>query len=106
MKFLSEWLQHWHERDSRISKEVVDCVMGDMEDNDYICSESDSDSENKHEKAGPKNVLLVTGPIGVRAKNTCYKVHYLSMIIVSHFLWSPRGAILFNLYTCFFKVLI
>lgn len=64
VKFLSEWLQHWHERDSRISKEVVDCVMGDMEDNNYLCSESDSDSENKHEKAGPKNVLLVTGPIG------------------------------------------
>ena len=64
---MTEWLQQWRERKFQINKDI-DCDTGDMNDNDYICSESDSGAENKHEEAGLKNVLLVTGPVGVSTK--------------------------------------
>lgn len=68
MKFLSGWLQNWRERDFQFSKDLIDCDTSDMQDNDYICSESDSDCEEDR----LKNVLLVTGPVGVTTKTAPY----------------------------------
>ncbi|PON46995.1 Checkpoint protein [Parasponia andersonii] len=67
VKFLSGWLKDWRERGFQISKELIGCDTSDMQDNDYVRSESDSDSESKCEEDRLKNVLLVTGPIGVNA---------------------------------------
>lgn len=64
VKLLSEWLQHWHGRDPQISQDL-DRGISDVQSDDYICSESDSDADNKDKKDGFKNVLLVTGPVGV-----------------------------------------
>lgn len=60
VKFISDWLQFWHEREFRVIK--------DSSGSDKCSSQGDyaieSDSENIDED-GLKNVLLVTGPVGV-----------------------------------------
>lgn len=65
MKFLNEWLQLWHVRDFQISKDHIASHSDEMHDKDYSCSENDSDSEGENKKASLKNVILVTGPVGV-----------------------------------------
>lgn len=64
VKLLSEWLHLWHEKDSQSSKKATGgdkCIMQDS-DNSFYGSDSDSDLD---EGTGLKNVLLVTGPVGV-----------------------------------------
>ena len=51
----------WHERGFQISKVRTDGDQCDMQEDDYRCS----DSEDIDEEPGLKNVLLVTGPVGV-----------------------------------------
>ncbi|XP_059631837.1 uncharacterized protein LOC132274545 isoform X2 [Cornus florida] len=63
VKFVSEWLRLWHERDYRTGK---DSTIGDkliVQNADYNCYGSDCDSEDIAEMS-LKNVLLVTGPVG------------------------------------------
>ncbi|XP_062020623.1 uncharacterized protein LOC133737007 isoform X2 [Rosa rugosa] len=57
VRFLSEWLRSWYERDLQTSED------GDRQGIDYKCTQSDSESEDD-EILKKKNVLLVTGPIG------------------------------------------
>ncbi|KAF4354531.1 hypothetical protein F8388_022253 [Cannabis sativa] len=64
VKFLSEWLQQWRERDFEICNDLIDYDTSDKLEDDYICSESDSDSGSQYEEDRLKNVLLVTGPVG------------------------------------------
>ncbi|KAM6572301.1 hypothetical protein CsatA_016381 [Cannabis sativa] len=64
VKFLSEWLQKWRERNFQIGKDLIDCDTNDRDKDDYICSENDSDSDSQYEEDRLKNVLLVTGPVG------------------------------------------
>ncbi|XP_062109523.1 uncharacterized protein LOC133820962 [Humulus lupulus] len=74
VKFLSGWLQQWRERKFQICKDHIDCDTSDREKDDYIYSESDSDSGSQYEEDRLKNVLLVTGPVGVTTKTalSCY----------------------------------
>ncbi|KAF3967452.1 hypothetical protein CMV_008550 [Castanea mollissima] len=65
VKFLSDWLHMWHERGFQISKVRTDGDQCDMQDDDYRCS----DSEDIDEETGLKNVLLVTGPVGLSASD-------------------------------------
>ncbi|XP_031281321.1 uncharacterized protein LOC116139808 isoform X1 [Pistacia vera] len=59
VKFLSDWLHLWREREFRTIKDSSGSDKCSLQD-DY---EIDSDSENIDED-GLKNVLLVTGPVG------------------------------------------
>ena len=65
VNFLSEWLRLWHERGFQSSKDLTVGENLIVQDEDYNCYQSDSDSENRDEENGLKNVLLVTGPVGV-----------------------------------------
>lgn len=65
VKFLSDWLRLWHARGSHTSKDQAVGDQCNMQDDDYYCSRNDSDSEEIDEEDRLKNVLLVTGPIGV-----------------------------------------
>lgn len=67
VNFLSEWLRLWHERGSRSSKDLSVGKNLAVRDGDYDCYQSDCDSENRDEDSSLKNVLLVTGPVGVYA---------------------------------------
>ncbi|XP_062098081.1 uncharacterized protein LOC133803953 isoform X2 [Humulus lupulus] len=64
VKFLSVWLQQWRERNFQICSDLINCDTSDGQKDDYICSESDSDSGSQCEEDKLKNVLLVTGPVG------------------------------------------
>lgn len=75
VKFLGEWLRLWHERDTQIGKNCIDSDSGGMHADDYTCSESEYDSDSEA-AADLKNVLLVTGPVGV-CKNIMYKLDVL-----------------------------
>lgn len=62
MKLISEWLHHWHKRGSLTIRGCIDdnnSIAQDV-DHDYELSDSDDNSEESL-----KNVLLVTGPVGV-----------------------------------------
>ncbi|GLT47100.1 hypothetical protein SLA2020_208190 [Shorea laevis] len=66
VKFLSDWLHLWHERDVQSIKDsskVDKCNVQD-DDDDYECCQYDSDSANINGEDSLKNVLLVTGPVG------------------------------------------
>ncbi|KAM6544442.1 hypothetical protein CsatB_008889 [Cannabis sativa] len=76
VKFLSEWLQQWRERDFEICNDLIDCDTSDRQEDDYICSESDSDSGSQYEEDRLKNVLLVTGPVGVTKKSVLSRYSY------------------------------
>ena len=65
MSFLSEWLHLWHQRDFRASNDLTVDKNLIVQDDHYTCSESDCDSNNKDQENNLKNVLLVTGPVGV-----------------------------------------
>ncbi|XAR55573.1 hypothetical protein NMG60_11035684 [Bertholletia excelsa] len=62
--FLSEWLRLWSERGFRSGKESALVKKVIVEDDDYNCCGTDSDSENSSEEIGMKNVVLITGPVG------------------------------------------
>ncbi|XP_038701724.1 uncharacterized protein LOC119998458 isoform X2 [Tripterygium wilfordii] len=63
VKFLSEWLRLWRERDHKPSKNSIGGDESDIEDTYDDWYPSDTDSGNID---GPrlKNLLLVTGPVG------------------------------------------
>lgn len=65
VKFLSEWLRLWYEKGSRNSKCSTDNDNWIMQGVDLNYSPTDSDSESTDEETSLKNVLLVTGPVGV-----------------------------------------
>ncbi|KAK6938416.1 hypothetical protein RJ641_031924 [Dillenia turbinata] len=60
VSFINEWLHQWHEGDSKIDQFLKN---GDNIMQDADCY-SNSDSESVDEETSPKNVLLVTGPVG------------------------------------------
>lgn len=62
--FLSEWLHTWRQgrQASKDSSAGDEC---DMQDTDYNSWQSDSDSEGINGSPSLKNVLLITGPVGV-----------------------------------------
>lgn len=64
VKFISEWLHIWHERDVRGFKDSSGSENCSVPDDNHDCYLDDSDSENIDEGDSLKNVLLVTGPIG------------------------------------------
>jgi hypothetical protein len=65
VKFLSDWLRLWHARSFHTRKDQAGGDQCNKQDDDYYCSHNDSDSEEIDEDDRLKNVLLVTGPIGV-----------------------------------------
>lgn len=64
---MSEWLHLWHEKDSQSCKKAAGGDKCTMQDSDYGFYGSDSDSD-LDEGTGLKNVMLVTGPVGVLYK--------------------------------------
>ncbi|KGN54574.1 uncharacterized protein LOC101216488 isoform X2 [Cucumis sativus] len=64
VKFLSEWLHLWYERNSQKKKDFAGGKKFQKQDNNGYCSQSDSDYESPDEEDGLKNVLLVTGSSG------------------------------------------
>ena len=65
VKFISQWLYLWHEKGSQSGKSSFHDEQTVGEDIDYSSHQSDTDSENIDEETSLKNVLLVTGPVGV-----------------------------------------
>ena len=65
MSFLSEWLHLWNQRDFRSSNDLTVDENFIVQDDYYNCSQNDCDSDNRDEENSLKNVLLVTGPVGV-----------------------------------------
>lgn len=65
VKFINEWLYLWHVKGSQTSNNSFHDEKKDGQDIDYCCYQSDADSENMDEETSLKNVLLVTGPVGV-----------------------------------------
>ncbi|XP_019438576.1 PREDICTED: uncharacterized protein LOC109344305 isoform X2 [Lupinus angustifolius] len=65
VNFLRDWLHQWHERryQSRKDSSIRDKI-DIQDDDDYICSGSDYDSEDINKEDSLQNVLLITGPIG------------------------------------------
>lgn len=74
VKFLSEWLRLWHDRDSQSIKDSSISNKGNNldEDDDYCGCTSDSDDNDENRL---KNVLLVTGPIGVSSLSDFFITH-------------------------------
>ncbi|XP_050911407.1 uncharacterized protein LOC127126517 [Lathyrus oleraceus] len=65
VNFLSDWLHQWHERRYKPRKKTCQRDTRVMQDDDdYMCSDSDYDSEDMNEEDSLQNVLLITGPIG------------------------------------------
>ncbi|XP_038898741.1 uncharacterized protein LOC120086264 isoform X2 [Benincasa hispida] len=64
VKFLSEWLHLWYERNSQNNKDFGGGNKFQKQDNDGYCSQSDSDYESPDGKDSLTNVLLVTGSSG------------------------------------------
>lgn len=65
VKFLSEWLQVWYERNSQNKKAFPGGIKFEKHDSNSNCSQSDSDYESPEEEDNLKNALLVTGSSGV-----------------------------------------
>lgn len=60
--FLNDWLRSWHDRVFGSDKEN----NGTSEDDDWDVFEDESETVSKDvERDGLKNVLLLTGPVGV-----------------------------------------
>ena len=68
VKFMSEWLHLWRERSFQAIKASNNIGKSNMQEDDEDFCESDFDSENIDGEDSLKNVLLVTGPIGVYKK--------------------------------------
>ncbi|KAE9587188.1 putative checkpoint protein Rad17/Rad24 [Lupinus albus] len=66
VNILRDWLHQWHEKryQSRKKSSIGDKIDIQDDDDDYICSRSDYDSEDNNEEDSLQNVLLITGPIG------------------------------------------
>lgn len=64
VKFLSEWLHLWYERNSQNNKDFGGGNKFQKQDNNGYCSRSDSDYESPDGEDSLTNVLLVTGSSG------------------------------------------
>lgn len=62
VKLLSDWLHLWHEKASRTSKSSIQSDSDTLQDFSDSLYESEADSSNEERL---KNVLLVSGPVGV-----------------------------------------
>ena len=85
IRSLSEWLKSWHERGRQSSqncKSGEKCAIEDSEDS----YENDSDTGDREESAILKNVLLITGPVGVRIHLSKYIITIIFLCLLSHFL--------------------
>lgn len=69
VKFISEWLHSWRERDIRAIKDSCGSDRSCIPTSNDDCYVTDSDSENTEEGNSLKNVLLVKGPVGVSTIN-------------------------------------
>ncbi|XP_068639047.1 uncharacterized protein [Aristolochia californica] len=79
VKYLSEWLQSWHES-------VPQASASSVHDSECSWSQSDSDLQDMDEGSPIKNVFLVTGPVGSgksAAVYACAKEHDFEVIEVS-----------------------
>lgn len=63
VSFLSEWLQLWQARGSMAIRGCTDEENSTPQDVDCDYQQSESDNDDSEESL--KNVLLVTGPVGV-----------------------------------------
>lgn len=81
MKFLREWLRLWHGGRYQGKNDSSCRHKGDIQgdDDDYDCSHCDYDSEDTTEEGFLENVLLITGPIGVRDNLLCQNcgIHFV-----------------------------
>jgi len=88
MNFLRDWLHLWHERRYPCRKGSSNRDQSNRQDDgdNYICSDSDYASEDINEKDSLQNVLLITGPIGVRGNIFCQKLWHTphGYIILCH----------------------
>ena len=73
VNFLREWLHLWHERRYQSRKDSSNRDQSDMQDydDDYNGFDSDYDLEDITEDKSLQNVLLITGPVGVRGNRFC-----------------------------------
>jgi hypothetical protein len=64
---LRDWLHHWHERRYQNRKDSSNKDQTDIPDGDgdYNCPDCDYASKDVSEEGSLKNVLLITGPVGV-----------------------------------------
>lgn len=65
VKYLSEWLHRWHSRGPRTTRGCMDEYTSIVQDIDHDYQQSESDTDDGEESL--KNVLLVTGPVGVNS---------------------------------------
>lgn len=70
-----------------------------MQDPDYNCSQSDSDSGNAGEDANFKNVLLITGPVGVTIAILVYCI--MCLLLVFFFCEFSSRSIVIGIYHTF-----
>lgn len=87
IRSLSEWLKSWHERgrhSSQNCKSGEKCALTDSEDSLY---ENDSDMDDTEEAAIlKKNVLLITGPVGVCIHLSKYVITIIFFCLLSQLL--------------------
>lgn len=62
---MTEWLRLWHQADYKNIKYLNGVEESSLQYDYYVLDQSDSESECKERHARLKNVLLVTGPVGV-----------------------------------------
>ena len=81
--------------------------MQDDDGDDYICSDSDYDSEDTNEEDSLQNVLLITGPIGVRWNLICRNcgMHFIKWIAscACHLCIYSRQLLFNNIIVSFWK---
>lgn len=84
VKFISEWLCFWHEKGSQTWSSFED--QNTVNNIDYSWSPSNADSENTDGETALKNVLLVTGPVGVLFYFSSFYILYVWRVF-----WSLPG---------------
>lgn len=62
---LSEWLKSWHDKGQKSGKKCSSREHYTVED-DEIFSETEFDMDDREDDFKLSNVLLITGPVGVR----------------------------------------
>ncbi|XP_052201020.1 uncharacterized protein LOC127807329 isoform X2 [Diospyros lotus] len=97
VNFLSEWLRLWSGRGFKSTKDFTAGKKFALQDDDYYCCSSDSDYENRDDENDPKNVLLVTGPVGSgksAAIYACAKEQGFQVIEVNTSDWRTRSHVM------------
>lgn len=86
VKFLSEWLHLWYERNSQNKKDFAGGNKFQKQDKNGYCSQSDSDYESPDGEDGLKNVLLVTGSSGVCRNSLSSPDHLRFFLVICSFI--------------------